>query len=223
MMVYASFDAYPLSLRQRDFVRWSMLIIWINLWIATNTGVSPRDFHGLVMYTLNFPPFLRVLTYTAVIAMPVAFIAVVILPIYREHKKLPSANFLIPAIALMIWEIPALSQPEFSIAAVPVLHGLQYNTFVYKLESTRMLREGKRLIGVRGSLYAAALFILSWVLYELIPNSLDFRYDSYGNWNCLFFLSCSFLFLNVTHHFIDTVIWRLHSKENAKVRELLLS
>lgn len=75
------------------------------------------------------------ISYVVVGLMFVAVVAMSVAKYYKENQ-LPTANFLVPMVALLLWHIPLFGNPQFFVVNA-LFHFLQYFPFVAKVESAR--------------------------------------------------------------------------------------
>jgi hypothetical protein len=99
-----------------------------------------------------------------------------------------------------------------------MFHSLQYLTFAYKMEHTRLRGEPRREL--KATILVSGLVLAGWLAFELVPNTLDVAVGTFAAWNMFFFFTAAMLFINVHHYFIDNVLWRFKDPE---VRAYLLS
>jgi hypothetical protein len=59
-----------------------------------------------------------------------------------------------------------------------------------------------------------------WLVFEMVPDSLDAWLGTFDAWRIFFFFTAAMLFINIHHYFIDNVLWRFR---DPRVREYLLS
>lgn len=215
MMVYARWDGYHLTQRQRDLIRFTMNASWIvnAIWLQSQFDefqLAP----GLTYLTFGLPQIYLVIAAVAFVALLAAMLVLVFWKNWRELRQLPSANFLVPFLALMTWHLPLLFHVEFLFLA-NVFHGLQYLGFVYKLERTKLataptpVRYRKAVLITIGLLGAA-------VALQILP-----RYpDRFFGGGIAFFVLAMPLFVALHHYFIDAILWRFQNRE---VRDYLLS
>jgi hypothetical protein len=220
MMVYASFDAYPLTMPQRSLVKWNLFGIWFLSFTFYNVGTEPADFFGLRYFRLGLPH--------AVVALSTVFLAVtltavlyfVFAKVYEEKKRLPSVNMIVPYLAMYIWWVPLFIQNEFYMYVVPFFHSLQYLPFVYKIERGRDRELFPARAERRGTITMIALVVAGFAFFELLPNTADALFDTKEKMSLWYFFISAQVFINVHHYFIDNVLWRF---KNPEVKQYLLA
>ena len=136
---------------------------------------------------------------------------------YKELGRLPSANMAVPYVALLAWWLPITRQSEFYFLLTPFFHSLQYLTFVYKMEDTRI--RGLSHPEVRGTLVAIGVVVAGWLAFEFVPNEVDTALGTFNAWQMFFFFTAAMLFINIHHYFLDNVLWRF---KDPQVRQYLL-
>lgn len=213
MMVYGSLDQYRLSARARKILLGTLYIVWYANLIGAHVGeVSKSDFYGIPLYSLGLPFAIRVILDSSFWIALGLFAYFGPLRIWRETRRLPSLNFLIPLIALIIWWNPLFQQRDFYFLLVPLFHSLQYLPFAAKYEMNRIKDKPKHwLLG--GTAIVFYMIVTGWLAFELIPGFGPALQDSAGPTKVLFFVAASHVFINIHHYFIDSVIWRFHHPE----------
>ncbi len=136
---------------------------------------------------------------------------------YRNHKKLPSLNFLAPLVAFYIWWVPLFPQKEFYLMLVPFFHSLQYLPFAWRMESAHLQTKNKPQWSF--TLRLVTLLLVGFLAFEAIPSLLESNISS-GLEQPVFFMLAAVVFINVHHFFLDSVLWRF---QDAEVRAVLLS
>ena len=219
MMVYASFDGYAFTPSQRRLTKGALFSIWGMNFVQANLSGAQNNFSQFIYYSMDLPDILRPISELIVGAGFLLVVYYVFNANYRRTGQRPSLNLLVPFVALYIWWLPQTRQSEFYFLLTPLFHSVQYLTFVYKVESTRLStvpdhRELHSTAVVVGTVLAG------WLAFELFPNSLDNALGTFSAWKMFFFFTAATLFINIHHYFIDNVIWRFRDPE---VRNYLLS
>ena len=221
MMVYSYYDGYRLNLWQRRAVKWGLFSVWFANYFAYHRGYAPGDFYGVSQYPLDFTAYGTYLGYGSFAVTLAALFYLVIVKNYRTHKQLPTANFLIPYVSLVIWWLPPFNQPFFYMTAVPFFHSLQYLPFVYRFEARQIpAHYGTVRRNIRSAAIVVALIITGWLSFNLVPERLDLTFNTIGLLNIWYFTAASHIFINIHHYFIDNVIWRFN---NPNIKKYLLT
>jgi len=234
MVVIGARRGYSLSQKERSFLRGHLYLLWVTALLPRHTRdwVPPRmtsvthDFYGIRRIGLSLPPALLWLTYGLVL---VSFFGLAFLcwRRYREGKGMPPRSFLVAYLSGLLWQLPLFWYPEF-LVMIPIFHGLQYWLFVltFKKNETRARLE-KSGSSTREKLwlsmvgYFGLAVVLGAVGFELLPRLLN-HVAGHGAWNTngLSFVLPFWLFLNLHHYFIDSVLWKGSYPE---IRAYLLS
>ncbi len=220
MMVYSSFDAYPLTMTQRSLLKWNLFGIWFLSFTAYNVSTEPSDFYGLRYFRLGLPHAMVALSAVFLIATLGAVVVGVFWRVHRETKRWPSLNMLVPYVAMYLWWVPLFMQSEFYMYVVPVFHSLQYLPFVYKLERERNLVENPAKAESRGTLMMVGLVLTGFAFFELVPNTADALLETKERMSLWYFFIAAQVFINVHHYFIDNVLWRF---KNPEIKKYLLA
>lgn len=214
-MVYAYFDRYPLSKRQRLTIKWSLLSLWWLNFAHGNRQGAQQEFSQFKYYSLDLPDAAVPLA-AGILAFGIAAtLYEVVWSNYKTHRKLPSLNMAVPFVALYVWWLPITRQFEFYFLLTPFFHSLQYLAFVYKMEITRL--QGLDHPESRGAIVAFVLVLTGWLAFELLPNQIDTALGTFSSWQMFFFFTAATLFINIHHYFLDNVLWRFkdpHVRKN---------
>ncbi len=219
MMVYAKFDGYRLGPGQRRLLKASLFSIWAANFTYYNVGGSTESLHGVPYFRLGLPPVVYQLALGAFVLGLLVVLQRVVRERWQSERRLPSPAFLVPYVSFAIWWLPPLIQRDFYLLIVPFFHSLQYLPFVYKVEHERLRERHPASMHVRGTLIVLALVVAGFLAFELVPNTLDVRANTYASMQAWFFFVAALVFINTHHYFIDNVIWRFDQRE---VRDYLL-
>ena len=226
MMVYAFYDEYALSKWQKNILKWSVYSVAFYQFIymsnkmdqySLNGRVQDFRFQGVYMSALGAPEILIDLSQILLLMFFFACLCV-FYKNYRTTKRVPSWHFLIPWISLYIWWIPFGDLPEFYLFMVPFFHSLQYLPFAFRLESSKLPRDRKKM-NLSISIRLIVLLIIGILSFELIPSLLDAGLQTSIYQTAWFFATAFVVFINVHHFFIDSVVWKFQDED---VRSSLL-
>ena len=220
MMVYAAFDGLTLGDGQRRLLRVNLFLLWWLTFSWTNANSDAATFFGLTYFHLGLPPAIFIVTLLLLAISLVVVVARVFWPLYRQHRRLPGLNFLVPYVAMYVWWFPGFKQQEYYVYLVPVFHAAQYLAFVFKLEKTRTRELSPSSVRFKGATWIVGLLVASYLSFDLIPNSADGLLHARTTMGLGFFLVCAQVFINVHHYFIDNVLWRF---DNPEIRKYLLA
>lgn len=216
MMVYAKLDNYRLNTLERNIIRYALLSTWWVTWLYSNCSEGTYPFYGLNIHRLNLPYVWFQASYFVVSGLFIAVAVVFLMKYYRE-KQSPGWNFLVPMLALLIWHIPMLGNPQF-FYLLAFFHSLQYFPFVAKVEKTRYRVNNRPKQTVRLLAFFAIMMLLGYLSFDLAPQQLDQSLQSRNLFNASFFMIAFLAFINIHHYFIDNVLWRFKNKD---VKQLL--
>lgn len=217
-LIYARFDGYALDDSQRTLLRWAIHGVWMSKWVQRLSPASYFDFHGVVYSGLAFPRFVLVATTLVAGALILGVLVFIVLANHRRTGQLPSANAAVPFIAFLVWWFPPLYNETFTSNLVPIFHGLQYMTFVARVETAGVAGRDERSANAKLTFLAFAMVITGVLAFELIPKSLDAWSGTAASMNALFFMAAVAVFLNLHHYCIDAAIWRMR---DPRVRDVL--
>lgn len=138
---------------------------------------------------------------------------------YTVSRQMPSANVLVPFVAMYVWWMPFTRQQEFYLLLAPLFHSLQYLAFVYKLEDSR-LKATSSHYELRATALTLGVIVAGWLSFEYIPTAVDAWLGTFNAWRMFFFFTAAMLFINIHHYFIDNVLWRF---KDPVIRKYLLA
>jgi hypothetical protein len=211
MMLYAHFDGYALSPRQRGLLKWNLLGVGgLNLAYGSRTS-GALSFSHYSYYSVDVPDVLFPLSVCFLAATGALVFWKVFYRNYVGGGQVPSVNMLVPFVAMYVWWMPFTRQHEFYFLLVPLFHSLQYLAVAGKLEHARL--RGSARYEVRAAAIAIALVAAGWLSFEFVPSTLDKWLATFEAWRIFFFFTAAMLFINIHHYFIDNVIWRFKDPE----------
>jgi hypothetical protein len=213
MAVYARYDAYPLDALQRRVLKASLFSIWGVSYAWSNSGSGVRDLMGVPYTSLGLPAFVYQAAIGFFLISTAAAVFVVLWRNFRDRGAVPSANFLVPWVAFIVWWLPPLIQMDYFLMVVPIFHSVQYLVFVYRVEATRLDEQHPGEQSGRGAITVLALLLSGFIAFELLPNTLDVGLGVEAAMNAWFFSAAALIFINVHHYFIDNVLWRSKNRE----------
>jgi hypothetical protein len=216
MMVYSSFDRYKLNVWQRRILLGTLYLIWFGALAGANVApITRSEFYGLPLYSFGLPVLVKIVLDVAIWIAIGVFAFTVPFYIWRKTARLPSLNFLIPLIALMIWWNPLFYHRDFYFLLVPLFHSLQYLPFAAKYEKNRMREKNPHwLLGQTTTILV--LILTGFAAFEFFPGLGSELNGSTGPTRIFFFMAAAHAFINIHHYFIDNVIWRFHHPEVQK-------
>lgn len=204
--------------------------VWIASWLQFNASVNKYDLWGLAYYTFAVP---APITLAAIIvAGSTGAAAIWMLAAHFARKRSLPANGLVAYfVALYVWLAFVAIDPLWGLV-VPALHSIQYLVVVWRFQinyeraqlPTETYKAGtiaRRLFGAKlpGHLAMFALtgaavgYLGFWGLPDLAR--IFVPYDSEALTGTLF-LFIFWMFINVHHYFMDSVMWRRENPDTGR-------
>ncbi|MEQ1760618.1 MAG: hypothetical protein ABL986_20090 [Vicinamibacterales bacterium] len=218
VMVYAHYDGYVLSPRQRATLKWTLRGVWLMAFVDNNRAGTFRGLAGFSYSSFDLPDALLPLAWIVIIGTLVLCGHTVVYANRRRYQRWPSANLVVPFAAIYIWWLPITRQSEFYLLLAPLFHSLQYLAFVYRFEEVSLRDAPKREL--RATALMGSVVVAGWLGFEFLPVMADVRFETVGRWGFYFFIVAATLFINIHHYFIDSALWRFR---DPVVRRNLLS
>ncbi len=212
MMVYARYDGYPLTDRQRAWIRWSLHSVAIASYVALNLHRNELAFLNVPYYGLGFPYWLHLATTIGSIAAIAGCALHVVRKNGLDSGRRPSLNFVVPYIAFLAWWFPLLDQVEFTTVLVPAFHAIQYLPFVFRVERAQAAARSPARADLAVTLCAVGLVVAGALAFDLLPGALDHRLATPRTMNVFFFTAAAAAFINIHHYAIDSVIWKTRDR-----------
>ncbi len=217
MMVYAHYDQYPLTLFQRTLIKLSGLSVaffqfaFLYIFLRKGHEIEPAGFFMDIPFThLGLPEWFYKLASSLLILFDCLMIFFVFIGNYLKNRRWPSLNFLVPWIAFHVWWIPIFMPLEVYMI-VPFFHSLQYLPFAYRIERSK--QKPSKYLALSITLKIFVLLVIGFLMFELIPYSMDQSLNKNLMISPNFFLISFVVFINVHHFFIDNCVWRFNQKE----------
>lgn len=213
--------------------------VWFTAWLLGNKNVRELDLWGLKYYSFDMPD---ALLYVAAAAATVSG-AMTLFVFARRWKAnggvLPVNGVVAYLVTLYGWTLFVKVSPLW-LLVVPALHSLQYMIVVYRFQSNYEASRSRaadapakpaarrifRHIFVWGprmklAWFAVAGFIIGFIGFYgapvVVQALVDFDRAIFGP---TVFLFVFWIFINVHHYFLDSVMWR---RENPEARQFLFS
>ena len=106
MMVYAYFDKYKFSPRQRTITKYALLSIWWLNFAQGNQAGAQNNFSQFKYYSLDLPDILVPIT-ALIVAAGIALVAYeVFWKNFKERGQVPGVNMVVPFVALYVYTEP---------------------------------------------------------------------------------------------------------------------
>ncbi len=196
---------------------------WAYAWASPAVAAKRVQEKGVVYTALAHPLRLEQITRVAFILSALALVAALARR-WRDDRQLPPfAPFLGFLVSIWLWTVYSSIDP-LMLYLIPALHSIQYGYVVWLFRRNQAREaEGPPLFGKPAALQLTVLFAsaaaLAWVLFRGAPSLLDGArgVKSASGLGETPYLAVIFVFVNIHHYFMDTVLWR---RENPETRYL---
>lgn len=229
LMVDAALKRRFLDERTKKIMLVNCYAVWLAAWVSLNLAVSESNLWGLAYYSFAVPQPLFYITSLA--AFVTTTLTIRALWTHRKAKgSLPLTGVVAYAVSLYLWLL-FLNVNLLWALVVPALHSMQYLTVVWRYQlnyekaqlGSADYRKGSLVRAVFGAnpvghlaafvLTGAVLGFLAFWAIPMLADSLV-PYDRQAIAGFLF-LFVFWIFINVHHYFLDSVMWR---RENPDTR-----
>ena len=203
-----------------------MYSLWIMNLLSGYKFFSFLGGNGFVYHPAQYPKPLYDASIAVFALSSLAVVALVLVPIHREQKRMVPLHAALPIVSVWLWLQPLLQPFGFQAWVVPIAHGAQYLYIAHKVEwnsaggfDSLLKKQVEKNNNLRGpffvglSLLAVFIGYLSW---QYCPLMLDLTYANKVV-TANFFFVAAFLFISLHHYLIDTVVW----KKDSHARDLL--
>jgi hypothetical protein len=205
---------------------------WILSWLLVNNAVKNYTLHEVKLVALPVPEIAVTL---ALIAASLTFLSLVVMVARNimAGKQPPWTGLMAYGVAVYPWLLLHRGMTTAALI-VPAAHSLQYLTVVWRYQLNRekaeaiMDGEDPKLFGrelrISKEAFGFASFVtkgtvIGFLGFWAVPMLLDFTvpYD-HAAFGSLAFLAIFWMFINIHHYFLDSVMWR---RENADMKKYL--
>jgi hypothetical protein len=219
-MVDAVFKRSFYSDPEKKTLVWNSYALWIFSWCLFNNifaGTETRYF-GISYFAIPVPTLV-----VALMAGASALTTVRVVTMVRNRlsnqKRIAWNGLIAYAVSLYAW---LLIRDPIVLLWIPLFHSLQYLAVVWRFEYNRSSAlESSIRPTIRFALFIALGLGLGYLCFWVVPNILDakvtYSKELFGN---ALFLFVFWIFINVHHYFLDSVMWR---KGNPDVQEHLFA
>jgi hypothetical protein len=234
IMVDCALKRQFFDLKEKKILLINSYVVWMAAWLGFNHEVHTNDLWGLKYYTFDLPQPLVVVGYVLASVSTIAALSVLVLR-WRKTRTLPVNGVIAYSVSLYVWLLFVWINPLWGLV-IPALHSLQYLIVVWRFqinyERAQATHENykagtiaKKLFGQNyvGHLFVFALaalvfgFIGFWALPTLLNAYMPYDKAIFGG---TLFLFSAWIFINVHHYFLDSVMWR---RENPDTKNYLFS
>lgn len=228
LTVFSARRGLRFSALERGVILWHCFAGWAYAWASPASPARPVQEKGVVYMSLARPPWLDRATLFVFGASAVALFVTLALKWRRERRLPPFGPLAAFVVSIWLWTVYSSVDPLMRYI-IPALHSIQYMYVVWLLKRNEAREaEGPPLFGrearVQVGILAASAVALAWFLFRGAPSLLDGALvlrasagEEASNLGDTPYLAAIFVFVNIHHYFMDTVIWR---RENPETRHL---
>ena len=232
LMVDAALKRRFFDDRTKQILLANCYAVWLAAWTNLNVSIAAEDLWGLAYYSFAVPQPLHILANAAAAITTAASILAVALH-WKAKRTLPVNGMVAYLVSIYLWLLFVNINPVWGFV-VPALHSLQYLAVVWRYqlnyERAQLGSEDFRKGSLARALFGdnprghMAVFVLTGAALGFlgfwgIPMLADqwVPYDRQAIAGALF-LFVFWVFLNVHHYLLDSVMWR---RENPDTRAYL--
>ena len=201
---------------------------WAYAWASPAVPGKTVHEKGVVYHALAHPRWLEQGTRVAFGLSALVMVAALARRWQKDRQHPPAGPFVAFMVTIWLWTVYSSIDP-LMLYLIPALHSIQYLVVVWLLKRNEAREaEGPPLFGkpvaVRLAALAGAAVALAWVLFRGVPAILDGALvhrtrvgEVPSDLGSTPYFAAIFVFLNIHHYFLDTVLWR---RENPETRYL---
>ena len=227
LMVDAALKRRFLDDRTKKILLANCYAVWLAAWVGINLAVKQENLWGLAYYSFALPQPLFYATSLAA-AVTTALSVWALARHWRAKGTLPVTGVVAYGVSLYLWLL-FLNVNLLWVLVVPALHSLQYLTVVWRYQlnyekaqlANAEYRKGSLLRAVFGTnpaghmtAFVATGALLGFLAFWAIPVVADsiVPYDRQAIAGFLFLFTV-WIFINVHHYFLDSVMWRRENSD----------
>ncbi len=232
LMVDAALKRQYFTAPEKKILLVNSYAVWMAAWLGFNDIVSEHQLWGLQYYSFDVPDPIVVAASAVAIATGAAA-AWMLAARWRSTKRLPVNGVVAYFVSLYVWLMFGAINPLW-VLVVPALHSMQYMVVVwrfqtnyeksqlatpdYKANSLARQIFGSNHIG-HLAIFAVGGIIVGFIGFWGLPAMLEVAmpYDQ-AIFGATLFMFVAWIFINVHHYFLDTVMWR---RENPDTKRYL--
>jgi hypothetical protein len=198
---------------------------WAYAWANPASPAGWFEERGIVYVGIGHPRWFEILASAVLAASVVAVTLVLVSRWRRERTMIPLAPLFGLLVSIWLWSIYSAIDPLVRYV-IPALHSIQYLYFVWLMRRNQA-RETQQSFGAsvssRLAVLALSAIALGWLLFHGAPAIADgamaraHRGHPLGLLGATPVLAVFYVFVNIHHYVMDTVIWR---RENPDTRYL---
>lgn len=202
--------------RARQALLWNAYACWACAWTYFNVGEAGSYFWGVFNTRAALPDWaLNVVL--AVVAASSAWLLVCVSDAYRVWRaagktvgQMPWVGFSSYAISVYLWTAFATINPTY-LYVIPFFHSLQYLTVVWRYKANEYASSGGKAIRESLLKFSLLICVLGALGFWGAPALAEYWLNGHlPPWTggASIAIAVAWLFINVHHYFIDTVLWR---------------
>jgi len=182
---------------------------WIFSWVLINFALqdSAAKYFGVSYFVVPVPVWLLAIAAAGCIWFSCRFF-LMLARRFRSDAPLPFNGVVAYVVTLYVW---LLFRDPIVILWIPLFHSLQYLTVVWRFKINKTFSEKNSLSrpAFRMAIFAAVGFGLGylgfWQFPEWLDSNVPYNKEIFGT-SAFFYIS--WIFINVHHYFIDSIMWR---------------
>ena len=187
---------------------------WIFSWVLINFTLQDNspEYFGVSYFVIPVPVWLLMVAAVGCLGFSCRF-CFLLLRRFRLKMPLPVNGVVAYVVTLYVW---LLFRDPIAILWVPLFHSLQYLTVIWRFKLNKITSEPNSSIRplYRVAIFAAIGFGLGylgfWQLPEWLDANIPYNKKIFGG---AAFFYISWIFINVHHYFIDSIMWRKGNRD----------
>ena len=205
--------------REKNLLLGNAYTTWMAVYLWANYIFSEQKLWTLDYFVISVPLPLLYLSSAIALMTTLMTLAMFARKHLAENGSLPGIGVFTYLVTLYFW--PVLVYNPVAVLFVPAFHSLQYLYVVWRFETNRtelLAAEGTTASNgwplARFSILAIILgFMGFWFLPSFLDAQIAYSTAEFGS-NAFMFMF--WIFLNIHHYVIDSVIWRRENPETAR-------
>jgi hypothetical protein len=219
-MVDAALKRSFFSQNEKNALLYNAYSTWIFAWALTNylLSESGSSYFGISYFSLALP--ISIVGVLGVISsLTTINVAWQLRKRYAGGKPIAWNGIFAYVVSLYVW---LLVKDPIVLLWIPLFHSLQYLAVVWRFELNRTNQEPSTLRpSIKFGLFIALGMLMGYIGFWLLPQWLNDHVNySKAIFGGSLFLYVFWIFINVHHYFLDTVMWR---RGNPDVQKYLFS
>ena len=206
MLIYSKYDNYLISDFQKKYIKFFLIVMWIFGYLNLNYNAP-----SFVFYDIKIPrtDVAQNILFVADFGMFLAWLGFAYIIVYKNlknHKKLPSINFMISPLALFIWWSAFLLNWNFYYFLLPTFHALQHLSFVYGSNFQRPFTSSYSVLSKFSRPLHFCRLVISAAFIYLVSDLLIATFNIPKSISIL--LGVFIILISLHHYFLDRIIWK---------------